>query len=97
MPGSQVSTTTLDTRVYVSPDGRRCCLEAGMVSGPWPRPMWSVALLDDKGMSPIAGVPAIEHLGTRAQARAAYRQRLAVLEAAGCRRVKSDWTAGIAV
>lgn len=86
--GSQTTTTPIDTRVYVGPTGQRCRLEAGTVSGPWPEPMWSVALLDDRGMSPIPGVPAIQHHGTRQQARASYRQRLAALRAAGWKRVE---------
>lgn len=87
MSGSGVSTTPIDTRVYVSPVGIRCRLEAGTVVGPWAKPMWSVALLDERGMSPLPGVAAIEHLCTREQARITYRQRMAALEAQGWKRV----------
>ena len=37
-------------------------------------------------MSPIAGQPAIQHHRTRAQARVAYRERLAALKSEGWRR-----------
>ena len=90
MSGSRVTTHPLDTRIYAGPAGRRCRLEAGIVTGPWVEQMWSVALLGENGRSPIAGVPAIEHLGTREQARASYRQRLAALKAAGWRRLGQE-------
>lgn len=83
MPDSQVRTVPFDTRVYVDQAGHRCRLEAGIVHGPWPQPMWSVALLDGRGMSPIAGVAAVAHLGSREQARDVYRDRLAALRTAG--------------
>ena len=86
MPDSQVRTVPFDTRVYLDQAGHRCRLEAALVTGPWDKPMWSVALLDDRGMSPIAGVAAVAQLGTREQARDVYRERLAALRAAGWRR-----------
>lgn len=46
----------------------------------------NAALLDENGMSPIAGMPAITHHGTREQARRTYRQRLAALKGAGWKR-----------
>ena len=65
------TTTPIDTRFYVSPTGERCRLIVGRVTGPWLEPQWSVELLNERGMSPIAGQPAIQH-GT---ARVSRRER----------------------
>ena len=57
------TTTPIDSRVYVSPTGERCRLIVGRVTGPWIEPQWSVELLNEHGMSPIAGQPAIQITG----------------------------------
>ena len=85
-PDHRLVTVPFDTRIYVSPSGERCRLVVALVKGPWPEPWWAVELLNDEGMSPISGVPAIVHVQSRERARGIYRARMVALKAAGWRR-----------
>ena len=87
------TTTPIDTRIYVSPTGERCRLIVGRVRGRG-EPHWCVELLNERGMSPIAGQPAIQHHRTRAQARVAYRERLAALKAGVAEATGGDAASG---
>lgn len=86
-PDDCLVTVPFDTRIYVRPTGERCRLVVALVKGPWPEPWWAVELLNDEGMSPITGVPAIVHVHSRELARGIYRARMVALKAAGWRRV----------
>ena len=77
------TTTPIDTRIYVSATGERCRLVIGRAAGPGGSVWWSVELLNERGMSPIAGQPAIQMHKTREEARVAYRERFAALRAEG--------------
>ena len=88
-----LTTTPIDSRVYVSPTGERCRLVVGRAPGPGGTRWWSVELLNERGMSPFAGQPAIQMRRTREEARVAYRERLSALRAEGWTREASDQVA----
>jgi len=74
----------LDTRLYRRPWDDLARLTVDRVTGPGGQRWWSVSLVrEEDDVQAVAGQPAIAWLRTRAEARAAYRERLAALRGGG--------------